>query len=318
MFDIITIGSATIDIFVDTKEKLFKKEIPFGRKILIDQLKTHLGGSALNTAVGFSRLGLKTACLTKIGQGGQKIINLLKKEGVETRLIIQDKNLLTDYSIILAATGQDRTILVHKDASKKLRISDIKLRKLKTKWLYLGSMLDESLETTKKIADWAQTKNIKIALNTSSYLAQQKPKALLRAADVLIVNQEEAELLTNNHDEQSKASPGPTSVDEIFRALSALRMTEGIIVITNKDKKVIAFDGKEKYVIMPHSKVEVKERTGAGDAFACGFITGLIKKDDLNFALKLGRANAESVIGHYGAQNKLLNWQEAQKLLKNF
>lgn len=95
-------------------------------------------------------------------------------------------------------------------------------------------------------------------------------------------------------------------------------MTEGIIVITNKDKKVIAFDGKEKYVIMPHSKVEVKERTGAGDAFACGFITGLIKKDDLNFALKLGRANAESVIGHYGAQNKLLNWQEAQKLLKNF
>ena len=38
MFDITTIGSATIDIFVNTKNKLFKDQIPFGEKILLDDI----------------------------------------------------------------------------------------------------------------------------------------------------------------------------------------------------------------------------------------------------------------------------------------
>ena len=66
---------------------------------------------------------------------------------------------------------------------------------------------------------------------------------------------------------------------------------------------------------MPH-KVKVVETTGAGDAFASSFLSGLLKKNDIKFALKLAIINAESVIQYHGAKNKLLTYREALKILK--
>ena len=86
MYDVITVGSATVDAFVNTGSKLFQKsplknyvKVPFGSKILIDQLKFEIGGGGTNTAVALSRLGLKTAYIGSIGLGNnsQRVINLL-------------------------------------------------------------------------------------------------------------------------------------------------------------------------------------------------------------------------------------------------
>lgn len=273
MYDIITVGSATIDIFIDTANKLFRERVPFGEKILIDKLHIDTGGGAINTAVAFTRLGLKTGCLTKVGAGFP-----CPKE-IDDSLIIRDNNLLTDHSIILDATGKDRTILVYKDASTKLDFSEIKLPK--TKWFYMASMPMELLE---KFADL----NAKFALNT-----RKAPTKLLDKTEILILNKEEARAMGK----------------DIKRAK--------ICVITDKDKPIKAFYKNKIYKIMPHKNIKCLERTGAGDAFASGFTAGIILKDDIDFALKLGLANSESVIQHYGAQNKLLTWHEFKQNLKN-
>jgi len=304
MFDIICIGSATIDIFIDTKKSLFKKRIPFGSKILINQLKTYPGGGAINTSIGFARLGLKSACLSKIGQNSDIILKTLKKEKVNTKFLIKDKQLTTDQSIILDATGKDRTILVYKNASKQLTLDNINLKKLKTNWAYISSTIGQSLQTIKKIAHHLNKNNVKIVLNTSSYLAKQKPIKLLHCADVLIVNAKEAELLI---DEKF------TGQKEQFEKLTQLGPQT--IVVTNGNKKVYAQHNNKKYAIMPHQDIHIKETTGAGDAFAVGFLYGLIKTNKIKLALKLGRANAESVISHYGAQNNLLTKQKAKNIL---
>ena len=89
-----------------------------------------------------------------------------------------------------------------------------------------------------------------------------------------------------------------------------------IVVITDGKQGVYAYDGKDSYVIKPHN-VKVLETTGAGDSFASGFLAGLLKRNDIEFALQLGLAEAESVITHYGAKNKLLTWNEALKIIKN-
>lgn len=280
MYDIITIGSATIDIFVDTANKLFRERVPFGEKILIDKLHIDTGGGAINTAVAFTRLGLKTGCLTKVGP------QFIAPKEIDDSLIISDPNAFTDHSIILDATGKDRTILVYKDASQKLNWDEIDQDKLKTKWFYLASMPIKFLENFINLG-------AKIALNTSQYLAQQKPKKILDKTDILIVNQQEAELLGK----------------DIKRAK--------IYVITDKDKPIKAFYKNKIYKIMPHKNIKCLERTGAGDAFASGFVAGYIKKQDINFALELGLANSESVIQHYGAQNKLLTWDQAWTLIKS-
>jgi len=51
--------------------------------------------------------------------------------------------------------------------------------------------------------------------------------------------------------------------------------------------------------------VNVVETTGAGDAFASGFVTGIILGKDISYSMKLGMINAESLITGLGAKNKI-------------
>ena len=80
MFNIITFGSAVVDVFVNTELPEKQKHIayPIGSKILIKDLKFDIGGGGTNTAVAFSRLGLKTGYIGKLGddEQGQDIIKL--------------------------------------------------------------------------------------------------------------------------------------------------------------------------------------------------------------------------------------------------
>jgi len=63
-------------------------------------------------------------------------------------------------------------------------------------------------------------------------------------------------------------------------------------------------------------RVKIIETTGAGDAFASSFLSGMIKKNNIEFALKLARTNAESVIQHHGAKTGLLTYNKALKIMK--
>jgi len=56
---------------------------------------------------------------------------------------------------------------------------------------------------------------------------------------------------------------------------------------------------------MPH-KIKVVERTGAGDAFAAGFVSGLMVNKGVMDSLKLGLRESESVLGYFGTKNRLL------------
>ena len=78
-----------------------------------------------------------------------------------------------------------------------------------------------------------------------------------------------------------------------------------VVVITDKDKPIVASDGVKKYFLKPH-KIKVVERTGAGDAFASGFVAGQIVGLSVDESLKLGLKESESVIQYFGAKNKLL------------
>jgi len=65
-------------------------------------------------------------------------------------------------------------------------------------------------------------------------------------------------------------------------------------------------DGTKKYSIIPHKNIKVVERTGAGDAFASGFVAGMILGRNMQKCLELGLKESESVLGHFGAKNNLL------------
>ncbi len=312
-YKVITLGSATIDVFLKTnsdKVKIIKQKdseylsYPLGSKILIDELDIFTGGGGTNAAVSFSRLGLKTAYFGRIGKDDHGIIVLkeLKKEKVDFLGVIEGD---TAYSVILDSKSKDRTALTYKGSGGVL--GSCSERQLKScNLLYISSVTESCYKSAEKIAEYMKKKCSKIAFNPSTYLASKGIKflkKLIEITDVIIMNKEEAFLLTKH--------------DNINNSLKKIHsLGPKIVAITDGKKGVYVYDGNFKYSAIPR-KVKVLETTGAGDAFSSAFVAGILKTQDIEFSINLGISNAESVISHLGAKNKLLTWKEAEKEMKN-
>jgi ribokinase len=285
-----------LDVFVNTDLPERGKFIsyPVGRKILIKDLKSDVGGGGTNTAVAFSRFGLKAGYVGKLGEdeSGKKILSSLKKENVNF-LGKVDKFEKTGYSIVLDSREHNRTILTYKGANNNLSLREIK--PFKTKWLYFSSLLGKSFETQKLISKKLKRQRVKIAFNPSDYLIKKKDiGGILKLCEILILNKQEAQMLLKKYKIRDK---------DLLLGLN--KLGPRIIVITDKDKKISAYDSNKKYYLKPH-KVKVVERTGAGDAFASGFVAGQIVGKSIEESLKLGLEESESVIRYFGSKNNLI------------
>lgn len=293
-FDIVTFGSAVVDTFVDTEfnKKTKSFSYPAGSKILVHNLKTDIGGGATNTGAAFSRLGFRTGCICKIGNdnNGKDILNLFKNEKIKfLGTISKDK---TGNSIILDSKEHNRTILTFKGPGNNIKINE--LPKFKTKWLYYSAVLGDSFKTQEKLAKQLSKKGTKLAFNPSEYLIKNTDiTSMLKMTDILILNKEEAEFLCKKNKKKR----------DVLEGLKELGPK--IVVVTNKNKLAYAYDGLKKYSIKPN-KIKVLERTGAGDAFAAGFVAGIMANKPIQKCLELALKEGESVLRYFGAKNKLL------------
>ncbi len=158
----------------------------------------------------------------------------------------------------------------------------------------------------KKLVEFAVKNKINIAYNPSSYLCKKGEtyiENILQETDLLVLNKEEATYLV-----------GKKNQEETLKKI--LKLGPKLAVVTDGKNKMYATDGIESYSLEP-IKTEVVETTGAGDAFASAFLAGIMKKGDIEFALKLGIVNSGSVISDYGTQGKLLTYKEALEKIEN-
>ncbi len=316
MYDVITVGSATYDVFaktqfselikiIDPKGETDLLAFPSGSKIIIDELQFTSGGGGTNTAVALARLGHSVGFVGKLGEGTNSafIHRELAKEKID--LLCAHGKGMAGYSIILDTIEHDRTILAYKGANDHLRFSEIPLRKIRAKWFYFSAMLSESFKTQEKLAVFAKKQGIKIAFNPSTYLAKKGAAALkniLGATNLLVLNREEACLLAGN-----------LKAKLLAKKLHSLGPE--IVAVTDGKNPLFVSDNNTLYIAKP-PKVKVIDATGAGDAFAASFLSGLIRKNDIEFALRLGLVNSASVLAHHGAKNILLSYPAAKNAIK--
>jgi ribokinase len=314
------VGSNTLDVFVETDAQLVKVLIhdeednikkepclvyPLGAKMLITDLHFEIGGGGTNTAVSFSRLGLKTGYIGKIGHdnSGIQVFNLLHKENVEFLGSFGEK---TGYSVILDAKVDDRTILTFKGCNDEFSYSEIDKKKLKTKWFYFSSMTNSSFQVLNDIAKFAAKNNMRISFNPSRYLVVKGAsylKNVFKNTNVLIVNKEEGEILSKK-----------LLIDEVLIYLK--KYIKDYVIITDGRNGCWCYDGKTVIHAKPRKNLKIVETTGAGDAFASAFTSGLIYGKNMKTCLKMGMIQAESVIQHRGAKNILLSKERMFSLLK--
>lgn len=315
MFDVITVGSAMKDVFLRSsrfnivKSKTFHGkalQFDFGTKVEIDDIVVETGGGGTNTAVGFSRLGLKPAYFGKIGDDfdGKHILDVLKKERVDTGLVVRSKQHITGYSTIMESTSGERTILVYRGANNFIAKNDLKLNKFRTRWIYMSPLSGKSISMIRHIIKHAKDNNINVALNPSKSLIRlglHNIHSILRHVDILIMNREEASLLTKVPYKQDK---------KIFKRL--IGYTNAIIAMTEGKKGAIVCDHTHNYK-SNSPRVKVVDTVGAGDAFGCGFTAGIITESDIHHAIKLGTISAISVIQKLSAKEGLLRQRELER-----
>lgn len=305
MYDMVTLGSATVDLFADTDSELVEIKsrhsmerliaYPLGGKILIEELNVSIGGGGTNTAVAFARLGLKTAFMGKVGDDaqGQQVLNALAAEGVD---FVGARGGKTGLSVILDSIEDDRTILAFKGANDHLSEAEAQLPQ--SRWLYCSAMLGESLETLKAVVSQS---GASIAFNPSSYLAEQGAEALmpiLEKLQVLVLNREESCMLLGLDAHQQH--------DPLVLLQAMAQLPPAIIAITDGAAGVVATDRRCWVQAGASESLHIVETTGAGDAFASAFTAALAAGRDLACAVRSGMCNAESVLAYQGAKNRLL------------
>ena len=309
MLDIISIGSATEDVFIHVPDKFSKNKsctfIP-GTKVEIEDMSHFTGGGATNTSVAFSRLGLNTGILCAVGddESASRIINELKSEKINTSNIIKLKKKITSYSAILTGFGRDRVILFYNKAAS-LAHAKVDLKKVNAKWLYISS-LHAKTSLLKEISTHAKKINAKIAFNPGQKELSLGIKGLQKIfgkLDILLVNKEEALKLTGSAD--------------VHRNLKKLLQLAEYVAITDGDNGAYATDGEYSYFTSTFN-IKRLDVTGAGDAFGSGFTSAIIKGKSVEQALLYGTANANSVIRKLGTKNILLNKNQINQFIKKY
>ena len=305
MVKILAIGKGTQDVFLKSEEFDPHEEgthvfthLPLGIKMEVEDVTFATGGNATNVAVTFARQGLESAYLWGLGDdpASQSILNELDTEGVDTEYVLQKPEFQSGYSVIMIATNGERTILNHRGrAFGRTGRHGFDLETIKAfDWVYPTSLGDGGLSLLRDIVDTAEANGVKVMLNPAGpeLAEKEKLRALLDSVEVLCVNKEEMQTIV----------PGET-LEEL--ALHASRLVP-VVIVSDGPNGVVATDGKTIVRAGMYEDVPVVDRTGAGDAFASGFLSQWAQGKSLKDSIIFASANSTSVVTKIGAKAGIL------------
>lgn len=314
MAKILTIGSVTKDTFLPTNEGIIietpedllcQKKIAFelGAKYHISEKHETLGGCPINVAAGMARLGLDVKCLAPIGddETGNWIRNELERQGIDTdHLVVIEGRTSDASSIVIDKNSGERVIFSGHDASEKFEILPGKIADCQL--VFIGDLSGDWKGNLDVIISDAKKSGIPIAFNPRLRAIRQDGQKIVETlsfCDFLFINKDEAlEILASTNAEISD------SEDVIVKRFKELGV--GIVALTDGVRGAWAFDGKDVFHVDALLHSNTVDTTGAGDAFASGFLSANLKGRDLLSALKWGIANSSNSITEYGGQKGLL------------
>lgn len=337
MCDVITIGSATMDVFVECEDanivsvysKNKKSEFmsyPYGAKVEMTDFSSQVGGGGINTACNFANLGYKTSAIFKIGDDiySKGILESFENKNVDLSHIIQDPKMSTGFSIILVSFQGDRTVLAHRGANGKIKKSDIDFEAIKNaKLIYIAPLNGDSTKVLDDIVCFAKENDVKVCFNAGTSSIKRGfnyMKKILENAHIVVMNKEEASMATgiqvrpDTSKEKFSEEPIHPDIKEMFKKLKVRDYQ--VIVITDGGNGAYAYNG-ENYYACPVFNSPVVSTLGAGDAFASTFCATLAHKGiDIGQALMYASVNSAGVVSEFGATKGLLTFEQIEEKLK--
>ncbi len=235
---------------------------------LVDEISLRGGGCALNTASVLARLGLSASVVGKVGTDpfGDFVLGLLDERAVERHGVLRDPDVATSASVVLVDSGGERTFLHLPGANGHVRLEELDEDVLFSgRVLHLaGALVMPELdgEPTAAVLGRAKMRGLTTSLDTVWDATGRWGRLLpsLPFVDVFVPSLAEAAAISGEHE----PSPAAAWLRERGVGTVALKLgAEGCYV---------AGEGFASFV--PAPAVEAVDSTGAGDAFAAGFLYG--------------------------------------------
>jgi len=270
------------------------------------------GGSAANTIYGLARLGIRTGFTGVVGNDAEGKIMLqdFQKARVDTSQIRLKHGTQTGSVLCLSDRLGKRSLYVIPGANNLLAIDDLDMTYInQAKFLHLSSFADDrQFKVLLELMDKLDP-SVKVSFTPGALYATKGLKALapvLARTHVLFINQSEIEQLTKG--------------DIAAGAEKCLKQGCHTVVVTLgqgtiwKNVRATSYirDIENEYIVEPGKQniISAIDTTGAGDAFATGFLYGLLSSKGLEECGRLGDIVAQFSIAKIGAREGLPTFNE--------
>lgn len=311
-FDVTAIGNAIVDVLAKAHDSLLAThKLPKGAMSLIDAADADRlygimgpgrevsGGSAANTAAGIAALGGKVAYIGKVAadQLGQVFTHDIRAAGVTYDTAPLVHGLSTARCLIFVTPDAQRTMQTFLGATTQLGPEDVNMDYITaSQVVYLeGYLWDQprAKKAMREAAIKAHDAGVKVALTLSDAFCVARFRD-----EFLELAHDHVDILFANEREILSLYQVPT-FDE---AAKLVRTHCEIAALTRSEKGSVVVKGDEVHVIEAEKGVNVVDTTGAGDAYAAGFLYAFTRGRDLATCGRLGGMMAAEIISHYGAR----------------
>ena len=300
--DVLSLGIYVVDVLGRPIDQFPEK----GKLALFDELEIHTGGCANNTAIALARLGISAGAMGKVGADafGNLILQGLRDNGVNAAGMRQDTDVSTSFTFVAIASDGERTFYHYIGANGELGEADLNWELIRTvKILHIaGALVMPRLDGAPmaNVLRTAKALGITTSLDTAYDATGKWMETLepcLPYVDIFMPSIVEAQHLT-----------GLSDYREIAQVLRG-----------NYDIDTLIINGSyattpEAEHLAPAYPVDVVDATGAGDAYAAGFLAGTIRGWDLKSAMELASATGAACVTAIGTTAGIQNLEETLKI----
>ena len=304
--DVLSLGIYVVDVLGRPIDQFPEK----GELALFDELEIHTGGCANNTAIALARLGIPVGAIGKVGADafGDFILQGLADNGVNAAGMRQDADASTSFTFVAIASDGERTFYHYIGANGTLCEADLDWERIKTvKILHIaGALVMPSFDGTPMANVLRTAKGLGITTSldtaydaTGKWMDTLEP--CLSYIDIFMPSIVEAQHLT-----------GLSDYREIAQFLRGNYGIHTIVIKMGENGSYATTPEAEHFA--PAYPVDVVDATGAGDAYAAGFLAGTLMGWDLKATAELASATGAACVTAIGTTAGIQNLEETLKI----
>ena len=284
-----------------------------GRLVLVDEMSLHTGGCAINTATALARLGLPVDVIGKIGTDsfGDFVLNALAERGISSIGVTRDSQVGTSATMVMVSQDGERRFVHYLGANAHLTLADVDLSMVEAGSILhiAGSLVMPGIdgEPTAELLRHARAAGVTTFLDTvwddtGRWMDTLAP--CLPYVDYFVPSLPEGQALT-----------GKDAPTEVARALLACGVKTVGLKMGVDGCLVLSAGGQ--MLRIPAFQVDVVDATGAGDAFAAGFIAGVWQEWDLEKTARFANAVGALSVTGLGASGGVRSLSETISFMEN-